>query len=178
MKIAGRVLGHPIRDNVNGTDLFPRLCQALVGSGRKMYLLGGRPGVPEAVAKWVTTYFPGVRVCGVRDGYFRPHEEAAVVQEIADSDADLLLVALGAPRQEQWIARHKNQLGCKVAIGVGGLFDFYSGRIPRAPYWMRKRGLEWVYRLWQEPRRLAKRYLIGNPLFLWRLVRAALGCKL
>jgi exopolysaccharide biosynthesis WecB/TagA/CpsF family protein len=177
MKIAGRALGHRVRDNVNGTDLFPRLCKALVGSERRLYLLGGGPGIAEAVARWVTMHFPGVQVCGVRDGYFQPHEEAAVVQEIADSDADLLLVALGAPRQDQWIAQHRNDLGCKVAMGVGGLFDFYSKRIPRAPYWMRKRGLEWCYRLWQEPRRLAKRYLIGNPLFLARLAKEVTGFR-
>lgn len=174
MKIAGCVLRQPVRENVNGTDLFPRLCRALVGSQRRLYLLGGRPGVADAVARWVQTHFPGVQICGTRDGYFGPREEPAVVREIAAAQADLLLVAMGAPRQEQWIARYLNQLDCKVAMGVGGLFDFYSERIPRAPYWMRKRGLEWAYRLWQEPRRLARRYLLGNPLFLWRLTLEAL----
>jgi exopolysaccharide biosynthesis WecB/TagA/CpsF family protein len=177
MKIAGRVLGQPVCDNVNGTDMFPLLCKALVGSGKGIYLLGGKPGIADAVAQWVQSHSPGVRICGVRDGYFQPQEEAAVIQQIAASNADLLLVAMGAPRQEEWIARNLNSLGCKVAIGVGGLFDFYSGRIPRAPRLIRKVGLEWCFRMWQEPRRLAKRYLIGNPLFLGRLALEALGLR-
>ena len=170
MKIAGKVMRQPLRDNVNGTDLFPRLCMALAGTNKSVFLLGGRPGVAEAVGRWITTHFPGLRVGGTRDGYYRPHEEPAVIEQIAESGADLLLVALGVPQQDKWIHTHLHQIGCKVVMGVGGLFDFYSGRIPRAPQWMRKCGLEWLFRLFQEPRRLAKRYLLGNPLFLARLV--------
>lgn len=169
MKIAGKVLRHAVRDNVNGTDLFPRLCMALAGSGKRVFLLGGRPGVADEVGKWIRTHFPAVVVCGTRDGYFRPHEEPIVIDDIRSSGAELLLVALGAPRQDQWIHEHLAETGCRVAMGVGGLFDFYSGRLPRAPYWMRRLGLEWLFRLYQEPFRLARRYLLGNPLFLARL---------
>jgi exopolysaccharide biosynthesis WecB/TagA/CpsF family protein len=169
MKIAGKVLGKSVRDNVNGTDLFPRLCMALANSGARIFLLGGRTGVADGVGRWITAHFPGLHVCGTRDGYFQAHQEPAVIQQIAESKADILLVAFGAPRQDQWIHDHLKEIGCKVAIGVGGLFDFVSGRIPRAPRWMRTCGLEWLFRLSREPRRLAKRYLIGNPVFLYHV---------
>jgi N-acetylglucosaminyldiphosphoundecaprenol N-acetyl-beta-D-mannosaminyltransferase len=147
------------------------LCAALAGSGKRIYLLGGQPGIADKVAKWIETHTPGLTVCGTRDGYFRPQDEASVVAEIAASQPDLLLVALGVPRQEMFIAEHLGEFNCQVAIGVGGLFDFYSGLRQRAPVWMRKSGLEWLYRLSLEPKRLAKRYLLGNPLFLCRVLK-------
>ena len=153
-KLAGKMLGREVRQNVNGTDLFPRLCAALSGTGKKVFLLGGRPGVADAVRDWMAKHYPDVVVCGVQHGYFSPEEESAVVRQIADQRADLLLVAMGVPHQDKWISRHLPDLGVRVAMGVGGLFDFYSGRIPRAPVWMRESGIEWVYRFYQEPRRM------------------------
>lgn len=171
MRLAGKILKAPVRDNVNGTDLFPRLCEALRGTGKSLYLLGARPGVAERVCDWIAEHYPGVLVAGCRHGYFTADEEPSVIQAIADSGADLLCVAFGAPRQDLWIHAHQSNLGVKVAMGVGGLFDFYSGRLPRAPQWMRRLGLEWLYRLYQEPTRLWHRYLLGNPLFLCRIIR-------
>jgi len=118
--------------------------------------------------------FPDLRIAGARDGYFTTEEEPAVVAEINDSGAAILLVAFGVPRQELWIASRRNELKTPVCLGVGGLFDFYSGRIARAPVWMREIGLEWVWRMLQEPKRMWRRYIIGNPLFLsrvWRQMR-------
>lgn len=172
MRLAGKFLGSSVRDNVNGTDLFPRLCEALRGTRKSLYLLGARPGVAEGVRDWIAAHHPGVVVAGCRHGYFATDEEPAVVRTIADSKADLLLVAFGAPRQDLWIREHLGDLGVKVAMGVGGLFDFYAGRVPRAPNWMRRGGLEWLYRLYQEPGRLWRRYVLGNPLFLLRVARA------
>jgi N-acetylglucosaminyldiphosphoundecaprenol N-acetyl-beta-D-mannosaminyltransferase len=169
LKLAGKMLGSRIRENVNGTDLFPRLCQALAESGHGLFLLGGKPGVADEVVAWVSEHYPRVRLCGARDGYYLPAEEAGVVQQIRESGASLLLVAMGTPKQEKWLQAHLRETGVKVGIGVGGLFDFYSGRMPRAPLWMRQRGLEWLFRFYQEPRRLWKRYLIGNGLFLLRV---------
>jgi len=169
LKIAARAAGIRLRDNVNGTDLFPRLCQSLSDTGKSLFLLGAKPGVADAVCDWVARRHPGVAIAGCRHGYFSPAEEPMVVDEIAQSGADLLLVAFGSPRQDLWIHRHLGLLGVKVAMGVGGLFDFYSGRIPRAPVWMRKAGLEWLFRLTREPGRLWKRYLLGNPRFLARV---------
>jgi N-acetylglucosaminyldiphosphoundecaprenol N-acetyl-beta-D-mannosaminyltransferase len=175
LKLAGRLLRRPIRQNVNGTDMFPQLCAGLARTGRRLFLLGGRPGVPEAVAGWVQQHAPGLTVCGLHHGYFTPEEEESLIAEIAASRADLLLVALGAPRQDQWISVHLQRLSVRVAVGVGGLFDFYSGLIPRAPQWLRELGLEWLYRFLQEPRRMWRRYFVGNVLFLYRVGRERLG---
>ena len=122
-----------------------------------------------ASPSWLAKNFPGLELAGWQHGYFSAEEEAKVIEDIRRSGADLVLVALGAPRQELWIRRCLGKLGAKVVIGVGGLLDFYSGRIPRAPRWIRKLGMEWCYRLYQEPRRLWRRYLVGNVVFLVRL---------
>jgi N-acetylglucosaminyldiphosphoundecaprenol N-acetyl-beta-D-mannosaminyltransferase len=173
--IGCRLLGTALKANVNGTDLFPRLCERLAGSSHALYLLGARPGVAAAAAAAMQARVPGLRIAGARDGYFTPEEEPAVIDAINASGADILLVAFGVPRQELWLATHAQRLRPRVRMGVGGLFDFYSGRIPRAPMWMREIGLEWVWRLLQEPRRMWRRYVIGNPLFLWRVWREASG---
>lgn len=158
-----------VRENVNGTDLFPRLCARLAARGARLFLYGAAPGVAEAVAAWVRQHHPGVEVCGTHDGFTAtPHTVASTVH---DARPDVLLVALGAPRQERWTTAFGGATGAPVIIGVGGLFDFYSGRIPRAPMWMRELALEWVYRLWQEPGRMWRRYLIGNVVFLVRMAR-------
>lgn len=164
-----------LRDNVNGTDLFPRLCRLCEDEGLRPYLLGARPGVADAVVANLRKRFPRLEIAGARDGYFAESDNEAVVEEINASNADLLLVALGVPMQELWIAQHAARLRVGVAIGVGGLFDFYSGRIPRAPLWVRELGIEWVYRLIQEPGRMWRRYVVGNPLFLWRAWRWSLA---
>jgi N-acetylglucosaminyldiphosphoundecaprenol N-acetyl-beta-D-mannosaminyltransferase len=171
MKIAGRILGRPIRQNLNGTDLFPRLCESLAESGHRLYLLGARPGVAEATARWAQQRFPRLRIAGTRSGYFDARHEEEVVAAIRRSGADVLLVAMGVPAQDLWLRRNLKKTGARVGIGVGGLFDFYGGRIPRAPLWLREIGGEWVYRLIQEPRRMWRRYLIGNVTFLWRIGR-------
>ncbi len=170
LRIAGKLKRTPVRQNVNGTDLFPRLCAMLEGTQESLYLLGGRPGVAESVAEWIRKRYPNTAIAGYRDGYFNRVDDASVAEEVKRSRASVLLVAMGVPNQELWIQRNVQQTGVRVAIGVGGLFDFYSGRIPRAPEWMREMGLEWTYRLLQEPGRMWKRYLIGNWTFLARHV--------
>lgn len=171
MRLGAKILSEDIVQNVNGTDMFPLLCRRLSGTRSRMFLLGAHSDVVEGVEKWIHDKYPGVQVCGRQDGYFQPEKEHAVIQEIKDCGTDLLLVAFGSPKQDLWICRNLAETGAKVAMGVGGLFDFYSGRIPRAPVWMREIGMEWLFRLIQEPGRLWKRYLIGNGLFLWRVAR-------
>jgi len=171
IKIGGRLTEQHIRENVNGTDLFPRLCMRMAKDKRRLYLLGAAPGVAANVGDWVERQHPGVEVVGTRNGYFQIDDIDTICAEIKAARPDVLLVALGAPRQEQWIASHAAKTGAHVAIGVGGLFDFYSGNIRRAPVWMREIGIEWIYRLLQEPRRMMKRYLIGNLLFVIRVLR-------
>lgn len=171
LKLAGKLLSRDIKQNVNGTDLFPRLCASLSGTGHGLFLLGAKPGVTEAVRNWIEQTYPEVIVSGCHHGYFSPAEEPAVIKQIAESGASLLLVAFGAPRQDKWINQHMGETGVKVAMGVGGLFDFYSGNVSRAPQWMREMGLEWLYRFLQEPGRMWKRYFLGNGLFLFRVFK-------
>ncbi|TVQ37789.1 MAG: WecB/TagA/CpsF family glycosyltransferase [Wenzhouxiangella sp.] len=166
MRLAGRLLKRGFRQNVNGTDLFPRLCQRLAGNGGRLFLLGGQPGVAEATADWVRHNHPDLTIAGTHHGYFDAAEEKQVIEQIRASRADVLLVAMGAPRQELWIHEHAENSGVRVAMGVGGLFDFYAGRIPRAPQWLREIGAEWLYRLYQEPGRMWRRYLVGNISFM------------
>jgi N-acetylglucosaminyldiphosphoundecaprenol N-acetyl-beta-D-mannosaminyltransferase len=171
MKIAGRILAQPLRQSLNGTDLFPRLCAALARSNRSIYLLGARPGVAAAAAAWAQKQFPGLRIAGTQSGHFQGDDEAHVLAAIRDAGADVLLVAMGAPTQDHWLRWNLKLSGATVGIGIGGLFDFYGGRVPRAPLWLREIGGEWVCRLLQEPRRMWHRYLVGNATFLWRVVR-------
>lgn len=171
VRLAGKILNRNIRQNVNGTDLLPELCAAAERAGLSFYLVGGRPGVAELVAEWMRTTYPRLRVGGWRDGYFRPDDVPAVLAGIRDSGAEILLVAMGAPKQEKWLREHLAESGATLGIGVGGLFDFYSGRIPRAPMWMREVGMEWFYRFLQEPSRMWRRYMVGNVVFLTRALR-------
>ncbi len=171
LKLAGKLLARDIKQNVNGTDLFPRLCAALSGTRRGLFLLGAKPGVAERVRDWIHQTYPEVIVSGCQHGYFSPAEEPAVIRQIAESGASILLVAFGAPRQDKWINLHLGETSVKVAMGMGGLFDFYSGHISRAPQWVREIGLEWLYRFLQEPGRMWKRYFLGNVLFLFRVFK-------
>ena len=174
LKLAGKLLSQDIAQNVNGTDMFPILCERLSGTHVKLFLLGARAEVVQGVVDWIRTHHPGVQLAGYHHGYFDPDDEHKIIESIRDSGAHLLLVAFGAPRQDVWINQHLGEMGNTVAIGVGGLFDFYSGRLPRAPLWMREIGLEWLYRMLQEPGRLWKRYLIGNLVFLFRVLKEKL----
>jgi N-acetylglucosaminyldiphosphoundecaprenol N-acetyl-beta-D-mannosaminyltransferase len=171
LKLAGKLLRQEIAQNLCGTDMFPRICERLSGSDLKMYLLGARPEAVEGVVRWVSAHYPQVHVSGYHHGYFLAEQEPGIIKNIRESGAQLLLVAFGVPNQDIWIRKHMTQTGARVAMGVGGLFDFYSGRIPRAPLWVREIGMEWVYRLVQEPGRMWKRYLIGNFIFLWHVLR-------
>ena len=162
-----------MRENVNGTDMFPLLCARLNARAGRLFLLGARQEVVQGVARWVRANYPEVVLCGVRDGYFS--RNASVIEQVNQARPDVLLVAMGAPKQEAWIANHRHQLKAKVCIGVGGLFDFYSGRTPRAPLWLREIGLEWTFRLYQEPGRMWRRYLIGNIIFIVRVLRERFG---
>ena len=169
--LACGMLDVSMKANLNGTDLFPRLCELAQAENLSIYLLGARPGIVDKMVDSVAGEYPGLKIAGTRHGYFDHNEESAVIEQINASNADILLVAFGAPRQEIWIAENRERLNVGLALGVGGLFDFISGSMPRAPLWMREIGLEWCFRLYQEPRRMWRRYIIGNPLFLFRVWR-------
>lgn len=177
MKIAAEWLGTPIRQNVNGTDFFPRLCAAMNERGQRLYLVGARPEVVSRVAEVVRERWPHIQIVGTQHGYFNASEERSIAHDIQESGAHVALVAMGVPTQEGFIARQGDHMGPCVAIGVGGLFDFVAGRISRAPQWMRDAGLEWVWRLIQEPGRMWQRYLVGNFTFLARVAMQHRGWR-
>ncbi len=166
-----------LKANLNGTDLFPHLCEAAARNRLSLYLLGGAPGVAEQVAANMQRRYPQLRIAGTRDGYFSADHTDAVIDDINASGADMLLVAMGVPRQELWLAQHRDRLQTSVNMGVGGLFDFYAERIRRAPAWLRRIGMEWSWRLLQEPARMWRRYILGNPAFMYRAWRAAVQAR-
>ena len=152
--------------NLNGTDLAPELMKAARAKGLSVFLLGARPGVAEKAAKRLKQHVPGLKIAGIQHGYFPADKTTAVINAINAVKPDIVLVAFGVPKQDIWLADHAHRLSAPVTLGVGGLFDCISGRIPRAPKLLRKFGLEWTYRLYQEPARMWRRYVLGNPLFL------------
>lgn len=170
VRLAARAAGIRLRGNVNGTDLLPHLCREAARRRETLFLLGGAEGVAAEAARRLEAEYPELVVAGTHHGYLadRTVEDAAIAA-IAGSGASILLVGMGVPRQERWIARNRHRLAPTVVAGVGGLFDYYSGRIARAPLPLRRLGLEWAWRMAQEPRRLAGRYLVGNATFLVRL---------
>jgi len=170
LRWAAKAAGISLRDNVNGTDLFPLVCQEAARKDAWIYLLGSDAGISDTTARNMARAYPGLTIAGSAAGYFADaEEENRAIDAINASGAEILLVGMGVPRQEKWILENRHRLKPSVLVGVGGLFDYYSGNVARAPLWLRKRGLEWAWRLAQEPNRLAQRYLIGNAEFLVRL---------
>ncbi len=171
--LAARMLNLPVDERCAGVDMVQHLCQIAARLDRSVYLLGGEPGVAEAAAAQLKAQIPHLQVAGCHHGYFSPNEEAQIVEEIKQTRPAVLLVALGIPKQEKWINQHLQQLGVPVCIGVGGALDIISGRKKRAPIWMQRAGLEWLYRTIKEPRRLPR--LAALPQILWITIRELLG---
>jgi N-acetylglucosaminyldiphosphoundecaprenol N-acetyl-beta-D-mannosaminyltransferase len=171
---ASRLLGHPLKARVTGIDLFEQLVEHAARQGFSVYFLGAQEDSVRRLVRLLANRHPTLRVAGYRNGYFDPSESHAVADEIRRSAADLLFVAMGSPAQEEWIASNLACTGVRFALGVGGSFDHLSGLARRAPLWMQRLGLEWLYRLAREPRRLWRRYLIGNTLFVWLIVKQLL----
>ena len=161
--------GDPLPERVNLGDFLPELCKLCVKKGYKIFLSGGETGVAEKVSERLKKSFPNLKIAGTYHGFFKEDDNGTVIDMINKSGADIVLVGMGVPRQEKWIYKNKDKIKAPVLWGVGGLFDYYAGRIKRAPVWMRKAGLEWLFRLSLEPARLWNRYLIGNVLLLLRL---------
>jgi len=171
LDIARRVLhGSSFDENLNGTDFVTAFLDSSAFDHR-VFLLGARPEVVARAAERLARRWPRHVVAGFHHGFLREAEEPALERAIAAARPTLVLVGMGNPRQEQWIARNVPHVA-PCAMAVGAWFDFFSGTMPRAPLWLRRARLEWLYRLWREPRRLARRYLIGNAVFLGRLAMA------
>lgn len=163
---AARLLGRRLKERVTGIDVFERLVERAALRGWSVYFLGAREQSVEALVEKLRARHPRLRVAGYRNGYFEAEESDSIAGAIKRSSADLLFVGLGSPAQERWIEENLEKTGAKFALGVGGSFDHVSGLIPRAPRWMQRAGLEWLHRLAREPKRLWRRYLAGNTLFL------------
>lgn len=169
---AARLLGQYLPERVAGIDLMLRLVEEAPRRAWRIYCLGARP---EIVAKTVETFrarHPGLQVAGWRDGYFREDEEEDVAREIARCRADILFVAISSPKKERFLAQWLDTMQAPFTMGVGGSFDVVAGKVRRAPRWMQRCGLEWLFRLLSEPRRMWKRYLVTNTVFLWMLLKA------
>ena len=162
--------GAPFPDNLNGTDFVPAFLQA---STRPLTvgLLGATRVNAEAASVKLAALAVQHNFVVIHDGYFSAAQEPEIIGRIAALRPDMLLVAMGVPRQELWIARHIDERHCTMPVAVGALLDFLSGSVPRAPLWMRRLRLEWLFRLAVEPGRLWRRYVVGNPVFLWRVVK-------
>ncbi|MFV9506263.1 MAG: WecB/TagA/CpsF family glycosyltransferase [Oscillochloridaceae bacterium umkhey_bin13] len=168
--LAARYLGTPLRGRVTGVELVRRLAALAAEQGYRIFLLGAGPGVAEAAAAVLRQAHPGLQVVGCFGGSPAPHHEPFLRQLIRAARPDILLVAYGHPRQDLWIARNQPELGVPLALGVGGTFDYLAGRVPRAPAWLRRLGLEWLYRLMRQPQRW-QRIFEAVPYFMWLVIR-------
>lgn len=164
--VGTKILGTPIRERVSGCDIAAQMCAIAAQDGFSVYLFGAKPGIAELAAEHLTANFPGLKIAGTRNGFFTEDETPEIVKNIKESGARLLLVAFGIPSQEKWIKKHLAETGVGVAMGVGGTLDVMSGYIKRAPLWMQKRGLEWLYRLSKDPRKINKVAILPKFLYL------------
>jgi len=163
------LFGEGFIENLNGTDFIPRYLRSTKNC-YGIFLLGAKPGVAELAATKLMKIAPQHNISGFLDGYFAASETYKVVEYIRNSKADILLVAMGNPAQELWLQNNLAATGCRLGFGVGALFDFLSGEASRSPRWVRELSLEWAYRLIREPRRLGKRYVLGAPVFVAKIL--------
>jgi N-acetylglucosaminyldiphosphoundecaprenol N-acetyl-beta-D-mannosaminyltransferase len=162
----GRMTGRPLPERIAGIDLMNELLACADTNGYRVFFLGARPEVVEKVVEVVKKRHPGLTVAGYRDGYFESDLGGEVAEQIRQSRADMLFVAMSSPAKENFLRRWRSVMDVPVCHGVGGTFDVIAGVARRAPAWMQKAGLEWFYRFLQEPRRMWKRYLVTNSIFL------------
>jgi len=171
--LGARMVGRRFPENLNGTDFLPHLLALAASRGWAVFLLGGTAGTADEAAEKLSGRIAGLRIAGTHHGYLTPKSNDDLVAAIRASGAKVVLAGMGNPGQELWLASNLEASGAQLGVGVGAFLDFAAGRVARAPAWMRRRRLEWVWRLMVEPRRLWRRYLVGNPLFLFRAARHA-----
>lgn len=170
-----RLFGVPATERVTGIDLFWEILNVCDKDGFRPFLLGATPSVLQRAADVIAAKFPSIQLAGLRDGYFRPEEEGEVVEQIIKSKADGLFIAMPTPRKERFLAAYRDHLGVPFIMGIGGSLDVIAGHVPRAPRKMQSMGLEWLYRVYQEPRRMWWRYVKTNTLFAGILIRGMLN---
>lgn len=164
---AARHLGKHMPERVAGFDLVQELMKISPRNGWKIFLFGAAPGIADKAKLKAETLYPGIKIVGTRNGYFKPEDEPEIVAQIKSSRADILLAALGVPKQEKWLAAHKAELKIPVSIGVGGTFDVMAGVVKRAPLWMQRARLEWLFRAMLQPSRAGR--LVALPKFVWQV---------
>lgn len=174
---AGRLLGHPVRERVAGIDLMLGMLRRGQTRGYRVYCLGATPEVLERATERIAADYPGVVIAGRHHGYFSAEEEAAVAADVAAARPDILLVAMTSPKKERFLARWAGEMAVPVCHGVGGSFDVLAGVVRRAPDRWQRLGLEWLFRLAQEPRRLWRRYLVTNTIFCALVIRELVGAE-
>jgi N-acetylglucosaminyldiphosphoundecaprenol N-acetyl-beta-D-mannosaminyltransferase len=164
---ASRLLGKPLKERVAGIDLMEELVRMAGRNHYKVFFFGAKEDIVKSVVQHYSNLFSPDIIAGYRNGYFKKEEEPAIARQIADSGANILFVAISSPTKENFLYQNRETLHTvNFIMGVGGSFDVVSGLVKRAPRWMQQAGLEWLYRVWQEPRRMLKRYLVGNAIFL------------
>jgi N-acetylglucosaminyldiphosphoundecaprenol N-acetyl-beta-D-mannosaminyltransferase len=169
--LASKILRKPLPERVTGIDLMYGIFEDGNKYNYRVYCLGATEEISERVAQEISNKYPNLILAGRRNGYFSEDEEESIVTEIKESNADVLLVAMTSPKKENFLARWNTTMNVPVIHGVGGSFDVMAGKVERAPEMWRRLGLEWLYRVKQEPRRLWKRYLVTNTLFIWMLTK-------
>ena len=175
--LASVLLRKPLPERVTGIDLMYELFQQGKNLGYRVYCLGATEVVSKTIEDKIKSDYPGLILAGRHNGYFTSEEEESIANEIAESKADILLVAMTSPKKENFLARWSDRINVPICHGVGGSFDVMAGKVKRAPMFWQKMGMEWLYRVIQEPRRMWKRYLVTNTIFMWLLLKE-LGKKL
>ncbi len=165
---AANYLGHKMPERVAGFDLVQELMKIAPQKSLKFFLFGASPGIAEKAKSKAEELYPGIEIVGTRDGYFKSEDEAEIIAQIKNAKPDILLAALGVPKQEKWLFAHKAELGVPVSIGVGGTFDVMAGVVKRAPLWMQKAKLEWLFRAMLQPSRAGR--LIALPKFVFKVI--------
>ena len=172
---AAHHLGYEMPERVAGYDLVQALLKEAPKRGDRVFFFGSAPGIAEAAKNKAEKLYPGVQIVGVRNGYFTAEDEPEIINEIREAKPDILLAALGVPKQEKWLKKYREELGVPVSIGVGGTLDVMAGNVRRAPKWMQKAKLEWLFRGLLQPKRAGR--LVALPKFVLRVHRAKKGRK-
>jgi len=171
LAFAARWFGHKDIHHIAIVPLVFALLDRLRTRRRRVFLLGTKEELVQKAAAAVAARYPGITVAGYQNGYFTPEDEPAIARRINESQADVVLVGMTSPKKEEWMIRNQPRIGAPVLIGVGGLMDIWAGVTAEGPMWLRQIGMMWLYRLIQEPRRMWRRYLIGNPTFVWLICK-------
>lgn len=180
MTWVGRLQGFQQMDRVFGPDFMAATCRLSVERGYRNFFYGGQPGVADLLSETLSNRFPGLQVVGTYTPPFRPltpHEEEKVAAQILQSRPHIVWVGLSTPKQERFMAQYAGRFNVPLMVGVGAAFDFHTGQIRDCPSWIKRAGLQWLHRLIQDPKRLSKRYLINNPVFIWRIVLQFAGMR-